>query len=131
MAVTEEQRHDLYTHFQETMGRDRANIMMELLPPVGWGDVATNQGLETAVTLVRKDLDSAIERLESKMDAKLGTMDAKLGTMATRDDLQALEKQFSKFETRMLERMNTHLVTMVGVNTTLFGIAVGVLTLLR
>lgn len=46
MAVTEEARNDLYNHLQETMGRDRARTLMEMLPPLGWGDVATKQDLE-------------------------------------------------------------------------------------
>ena len=45
MAVTEESRYEVHKHFEETMGRERATTLMELLPPVGWGDVATKQDL--------------------------------------------------------------------------------------
>lgn len=45
MAVTEEARHDLHTYFRETMGHERAATMMELLPPLGWGDLATKQDI--------------------------------------------------------------------------------------
>jgi hypothetical protein len=40
------------------MGRERATTMMNLLPPVGWGDVAT-----------RRDLEILEERLEIRLDA--------------------------------------------------------------
>jgi hypothetical protein len=41
MSVSEHDRHQLFTWFEEHMGSERAATMMSLLPPVGWGDVAT------------------------------------------------------------------------------------------
>jgi hypothetical protein len=47
-----------------------------------------------------------------------------MATMATREDFHA-------FEAKVLERMTSHLLAMMGVNTTLVGLAVGVTALLR
>ena len=60
MSVTEQQRHQLFTWLEETMGSDRAETMMSLLPPVGWADVAT-----------KHDLDQLELRLDLRFDAKL------------------------------------------------------------
>ena len=40
MPVTEYERHQLFTWFEEHMGSDRAATIMSLLPPVGWADIA-------------------------------------------------------------------------------------------
>jgi hypothetical protein len=62
------------------MGKERAATMMSLLPPVGWGDVAT-----------KRDLDVAVERLDAKIDAKFDAVSAR---MASKDDLHALQRTF-------------------------------------
>ena len=46
MTVSEYQRTQLFNWFEEHMGRERATTMMSLLPPVGWGDVATRRDLQ-------------------------------------------------------------------------------------
>lgn len=62
MAVTEKQRHDLFTRIEETLGPEHATTMMELLPPVGWADVAT-----------KRDLDAVADRLEARLGTKFAT----------------------------------------------------------
>ena len=46
MAVTEGRRKKLYDKFEEVLDIDNAETVMELLPPVGWADVATNRELD-------------------------------------------------------------------------------------
>jgi hypothetical protein len=83
MPVTEHERHQLFRWFEEHMGSERAATLMTLLPPVGWGDVATRRDLGDQVTGLRRDLDllrqeirAVEERLDASIDLKL---DAKLG----------------------------------------------------
>lgn len=45
MSVSEYQRHQVFQWFEEAMGPEKAAIMMDLLPPVGWGDIATKADL--------------------------------------------------------------------------------------
>jgi hypothetical protein len=45
MSVTEFQRHEVFKWLEEKMGPERAAIMMDLLPPVGWGDIVTTRDL--------------------------------------------------------------------------------------
>jgi hypothetical protein len=46
MAITEEERHELFEGLRSTLGPERAATLMAHLPPVGWADVATKQDLE-------------------------------------------------------------------------------------
>ena len=45
MAVDERRRHELYEHAKSQWGEEAAVTLMELLPPVGWADVATKVDL--------------------------------------------------------------------------------------
>ncbi len=46
MAITEQQRHQLFTRLEQTLGAEEAATLMEHLPPVGWADVATKRDLD-------------------------------------------------------------------------------------
>jgi len=46
VAITEQNRHQLYQRLEEVLGREQAATLMEHLPPVGWADVATKRDLE-------------------------------------------------------------------------------------
>jgi hypothetical protein len=45
MVVSDRDRRDLYVALQRTLGERSAEMMMELLPPVGWGDLARQSDL--------------------------------------------------------------------------------------
>lgn len=55
MAVDERARHELYVWLEQAAGRERADTLMSLLPPVGWADVAT-----------KRDLDGLADRLRAE-----------------------------------------------------------------
>jgi hypothetical protein len=58
MTVTEESRYRLHQQLDEAVGKEGATTMMEMLPPVGWADVAT-----------KRDLDQQRELLELKIES--------------------------------------------------------------
>jgi hypothetical protein len=57
MAVDERRRKALYDALEQRIGPQEATTLMELLPPVGWADVAT-----------KEDLHQLERRLDAKMD---------------------------------------------------------------
>ena len=76
MSVSEHERHQLFTWFEEHMGSERAATMMSLLPPVGWGDVATRRDLE----LLEARVDARLRQFEARIEVKLGQLMRTFGT---------------------------------------------------
>ena len=68
MTVTEEARHRLYRWFEDHASTEVANTMMDLLPPVGWADVARQSDIDR--------LERRIDRLETRMDRFEGRLEA-------------------------------------------------------
>jgi hypothetical protein len=64
MAVDERGRLQLAEAARRVFGDEAGITLMELLPPVGWADVATKHDL----TLHFDALDERMDRLEGRMD---------------------------------------------------------------
>ena len=56
MSVDERRRLQLAEAAKRALGNDEAVTLMELLPPVGWGDVATKQDLQRLEVATKQDL---------------------------------------------------------------------------
>jgi hypothetical protein len=80
MPVTESERHQLFTWFEEHMGQERAATMMNLVPPVGWADVASRHDLEE----LDARLTTRIDALETKIDARFDANDHKFEALEHR-----------------------------------------------
>jgi hypothetical protein len=65
MAVDEARRHELHAAARRTLGESPGDTLMELLPPVGWADVATKHDLAT----VKRDVELQIAALTSEVKA--------------------------------------------------------------
>jgi hypothetical protein len=60
MSVDERRRLQLADAAKRALGDDAGITLMEMLPPVGWADVAT-----------KRDLDVLEQRLEARLEARL------------------------------------------------------------
>jgi hypothetical protein len=58
MALDDRARHELFLHLERVLGPRSAETLMEMLPPVGWADVAT-----------KRDLDALEERMDLRFEA--------------------------------------------------------------
>jgi hypothetical protein len=67
VLVSEFQRHQVFQWFEEAMGPEKAAIMMDLLPPVGWGDIATKADL----AMLRSELRGEIAELRGELHTGL------------------------------------------------------------
>jgi hypothetical protein len=56
MTISERDRLALYRRLEDTLGTDHADTLMELLPPTGWGDVATRADLHATATELRGEM---------------------------------------------------------------------------
>ena len=67
MTITNEDRYALQERANSVLGREHAATMMELLPPVGWADVATKSDLdaqsETLTLKLRLEWAAAEQRI--------------------------------------------------------------------
>ena len=66
MSVSDRDRRELYDRLEATLGRPEASTLMELLPPVGWGDVA-RQGDLVAVRGEIAELRGETAELRSEL----------------------------------------------------------------
>lgn len=75
MSITNEDRYNLQTKAHDLLGRKEGATLMELLPPVGWADVAT-----------KRDLDQLEERLIAKFELRFGGIDSRMSRIDQRFD---------------------------------------------
>jgi hypothetical protein len=74
MAVDERNRLQLAEAAKRLLGADEGITLMELLPPVGWADVATRHDLATLETRIDARFnvfDQKLDGLEHKVEATL------------------------------------------------------------
>src|ERR1041384_5885891 len=72
MVLDERARHELFLRLEEVLGPESAETLMEMMPPVGWADVATRRdldALEERMNLRFELVDQRFEALEHKLVA--------------------------------------------------------------
>ncbi len=69
MVLDERSRHELRLKLEQVLGPEQAATLMEMLPPVGWADVAT-----------KRDLD----QLEQRMDLRFETVSSEIRAVEER-----------------------------------------------
>ena len=67
MSITEASRFQLRTAIGQILSEEAADTLMELLPPVGWADVATKTDLQHLRNELKSDIDSLRNELKSDM----------------------------------------------------------------
>ena len=101
MSVTEYERNQLFAWFEEHMGKERAATMMNLLPPIGWGDVAMKRDLDVVV----ERIDARFERVDARferaidgrrVDARFEQVDARF----ERCQVRAMDARFDAMDAK-------------------------------
>lgn len=65
MALDERARHELFLRLEAVLGAEPAETLMEMMPPVGWADVATKRDLDA----LEERMDLRFEAVDQKFDA--------------------------------------------------------------
>ena len=100
MALDERARHELFLRLEQALGPKSAETLMELLPPVGWADVAT-----------KRDLDA----LEERMNLRFDLVDQRFDLVDQR--FEALDQRFETSEHKLLAAFRGELLVQSNVIT--------------
>ena len=100
MALDERARHELFLRLEAVLGPEPAETLMELMPPVGWADVAT-----------KRDLDA----LEQRIDLRFEAMDHKFA--AIDHNFEAMNHQLEATKHELIALFRGELLTAVTTQT--------------
>lgn len=85
MPTSDHDRRELYTALEATMGSNAAGILMDHLPPSGWGDLATRHDVALAVETLKAEISESMNRqtwrLVMAMLASQGVASAVIGLL--------------------------------------------------
>ena len=65
ISIDERRRLELADAVKRTLGDEAGLTLMEMLPPVGWADVATKQDLDA----LRNEMNLRFERVDERFEA--------------------------------------------------------------
>jgi hypothetical protein len=116
MSITEASRFQLRTAIGQILSEEAADTLMELLPPVGWADVATKTDLQH----LREELKADILNLRNEFKADILNLRNEF-----KADIQALQLSFeTTLEKRLHEQTKWFITTMIAMNAVTVAVAV-------
>ncbi len=91
MTIDERHRLALAEAAKRVLGDDPAVTLMELLPPVGWADVATRRDLDS----LRTGLQAEVAVLRGEMHREIGELHGEIGELRgeLRSEMAALSRR--------------------------------------
>jgi hypothetical protein len=127
MSITEASRFQLRTAMGQILNEEAADTLMELLPPVGWADVATKSDLQH----LRDELKGDIQHLRDELKADIQHLrdELKGDIQNLREELKAdmLNLQLTieiTIEKRIHEQTKWLITTMIAMNTVMLAASV-------
>jgi hypothetical protein len=134
MSVSDHERAQLTNWLEEHMGAERATAMMKLLPPVGWGDLATRRDLQfledkldRKIDLVAARLDARIDLLGQRLDARIDRMEDRLEAMAATMATMATKADITESRAELQRTLVTWILASQGIVVAAIGVFIGFL----
>ena len=78
--VSDQDRRDLYDALEQRLGQSPAGTLMELLPPVGWADVARQSDL-VAVRGEMSEIRGEIAELRGELKGEMAQLRGEMGEL--------------------------------------------------
>jgi len=127
MSITEASRFQLRTAMGQILNEEAADTLMELLPPVGWADVATKSDLQHLRDELKGDINSL--RVATKSDIQHLRDELKGDILSLRNELKGdmINLQLTieaTFEMRLHEQTRWLITTMIAMNTVMLAASV-------
>ncbi len=98
MQISQQERMALFDKAREMLGADEAGILMELLPPNGWGEMATKTDLYATAQEIRGEM----AEVRGEMAEVRGEMAEVRGEMAeVRGEMAEVRSELVRLEGRM------------------------------
>ena len=91
MALTEQQRAEIYSSLADTIGQQEAEFLMAQQPPGGWEQFATKRDLAD----LEVKTQAGFVELNAKMDVQFAQLREQLA-----EQFAAIKKQFAAVDTR-------------------------------
>lgn len=107
MVLDERARHELFLRLEQALGPESAETLMELLPPVGWADVATKRDLDG----LEERMNLRFELLDQRVEARFQAVDQRFQAVEQRFD--GLDQRFEASENRLLAAFRGELLAAV------------------
>jgi hypothetical protein len=101
---TQGELRELFAAAESTWGRSPAEVLMELLPPAGWGDVARRADLEAHTLALRgemAELRGEMAELRGELHSEMTELRAEL-----RGEMAELRSEFVEFRAEMRSRFD-------------------------
>jgi hypothetical protein len=126
-VVSDRDRRALFEGLAGLLGEERAATMMELLPPVGWGDVmrqADGVALRAEMAELRSELRAEMAELRSELRGEMAELRSELrGEMAElRGEMAELRGELARLEGRVAGLVPKMVVANIGLAATVFGL---------
>jgi hypothetical protein len=121
MVLDERARHELFLRLAAALGPESAETLMEMLPPVGWADVATKRdldALEDRMNLRFELLDQRFEMVDQRfemVDQRFEAINQRFETMEQR--FGSLDGQIGSLEHKLIATFRGELLAQSNVIT--------------
>jgi chromosome segregation ATPase len=98
MVLDERARHELFLRLEAALGSESAETLMEMLPPVGWADVATKRDLDALEDRMALRFDLVDRRFEM-IDQRFEMVDQRFEAIDQR--FEAVDQRFEALDQRL------------------------------
>ena len=102
MAMTETQHATLYNQLVDAIGREAARILMDQLPPSGWGQVATKDDIKASEEQLQRDLNASEKLLQGELKVAEGRLMVEIAASESRQRTR-IDKTAAR-----IDRANVH-----------------------
>jgi len=114
MTIDESRRHELHDAVRRTLGTGLGDTLMELLPPVGWADVATRHDVDSLAVASKRDLEALAATTTRDINALAATTTRDINALAatTTRDINALAATTTREIEHLGETLRTEMQTL-------------------
>ena len=114
MVLDERARHELFLRLEAVLGPESAETLMEMMPPVGWADVATKRDLDALEERMNLRFDLVEQRFDL-VEQRFDLVEQRFGMVDGR--FEGMEQRFETLEQKLLAAFRAELLAQSNVIT--------------